>query len=120
MKKESWLSGLLLLVAVTIPAQAGTACFDWSCGGSCSFNAGCSSASPFIWLISWDFGDGSGANGTYTPSHSYSTPTYAYPTVTLTIVYADPPYTTKTSCQIVAANVFGPPLPMNGRCSTSN
>lgn len=109
--------GLVFMVPQAYAAA--DACFTWSCNssGDCDFDASCSSATPFIWKYSWTWGDGTstGLTGNSTPSHDYGTSGPAYPYVTLKI-YPWSDETDQVTCQIVARNVFSPPLPQSGTC----
>lgn len=114
---------VLLLLATAAPAQAATSCFDWSCANlTCTFNAACSSASPFVYKYLWDFGDGSGwgPTGNSSLSHTYSASGPANPVVSLTITYFSEPGATTTTCEITVRFVVGPQYPLNGRCSTTD
>lgn len=129
MKKSLWMLSIFGFVAVfggAQAAQAATACFDWDCtagGGYCTFNASCSSATPYVWkynFSSWGDGTaGTGLTGNPTQVHNYGSTGPAYPTVTMTIYFFDAPYSKTVSCDIVTRNVVGPPLPLYGRCSAS-
>lgn len=69
------LSALVLLLGA-LPVSASTACFDWDCDWStytCTFDASCSVADPFVWIHTWDFGDGGFAStGSPLTSHTYN------------------------------------------------
>lgn len=119
------LAALLFTLGAAAAASADTACFDWACDdatGTCTFDLSCSSADPFIWKKVLSFGDGTstgpvGGNVFY---HTYSLPTYAHPTVSLTIYPWSDNGSTATSCEIVVRNYFGPPLATSGRCSSGS
>lgn len=126
-KKSLWILALsvsVLAFASAQAAEAATACFDWSCttSGFCSFDASCSSASPYVWKYNFNFGDGSGTGLTGDPTwdHDYTTSGPPYPSVTLTIYFFSEPSSQSVTCDIVARNVVGPPLPQSGRCSSSS
>lgn len=127
MKKGLLILGLIAIMSVlgsAQAAQAATACFDWDCtagGGACTFDASCSSATPYVWKYNFTWGDGTGTGltGTPTQSHNYGSTGPAYPTVTLTIYFFDDPSSKTVSCDIVTRNVVSPPLPLYGRCSSS-
>lgn len=126
MNKTRWISCLFvfaLALAGATAASADTACFNWSChnSGNCSFDAGCSSATPFIWKYKWIYGDGtsSGLTGQSNPSHNYGPNGPSYPTVTFWIYPWSNNFTSVT-CQIVVRNHVGPALPQNGQCSSSS
>lgn len=128
--KKSLLILSILVFAMTFggaqAASAATACFDWDCtagGGACTFDASCSSATPYIWKYEFsDWGDGSagtGLSGNATHNHNYGSTGPAYPVVTLKIYFFDDPSVKQVSCDIVTRNVVSPPLPLSGRCSAS-
>lgn len=127
MKKSLMILGVLATLTVlgsAQAAQAATACFDWDCtagAGYCTFDASCSSATPYVWKYNFNWGDGTstGLTGSATQTHDYTGTGPAYPTVTLTIYFFDAPSSKTVSCDIVARNVVGPPLPLYGRCSAS-
>jgi hypothetical protein len=103
-------------------AHADTVCFDWDCseGTNCTFNAGCSEADPFIWKYNFDFGDGTSTGLTGNPEweHDYTISGPAYPYVTLYIYPWSEVGVLSVQCQIVVRNVYGPPLPQSGRCTS--
>lgn len=115
---------LVLLVAICVclvapPALGATACYDWSCiMGGCDFDASCSSASPFIWRYSFDYGDGSSSGLTSNPVqyHGYSE-SQGQKTVELVILYWSEPGETSASCAIDIGYTAGPQFPIEGRCS---
>lgn len=106
-------------LASAAPAAAATSCFDWSCVlGGCDFDASCSSASPFIWRYSFDYGDGSGSGLTSNPvqQHDYAN-NQGQETVTLYILYWSEPGETAAQCTIDIGYTVGPIEPLTGRCS---
>jgi len=120
MKRIVVLTSILFCLALLAPAaQADThVCFDWSCNSTtkqCTFDASCSSASPFIWKYDFDWGDGSSTGLTGNPNQTHSYPSTPYPVVELT-VYPWGDDVQSHSCQITVYNVFSPPLPTSGRC----
>lgn len=126
--KKSTLALSLLTLLISFgsagAAQAATACFDWDCtagGGYCTFDASCSSASPYIWRYKFEWGDGTSTGLTSDPTwdHDYTPSGPPYPEVKLTIYFFDEPTSKSVTCDIVARNVVGPPLPLYGRCSAS-
>ena len=113
-------SMLLLSIAFAGNAAADTACFDWACNETtrvCTFDFGCSSADPFIWKYSFNYGDGTstGLTGATVYTHQYGNGVF-YPTVNLTIYPWSNNGSTQVSCQIVVRNAFSPGLPTSGRC----
>jgi hypothetical protein len=123
-----FVAGFLAVLGGAQAAQAATACFDWDCtagGGYCTFDASCSSATPYIWKYEFsDWGDGSAGtglclSGSPNHTHDYGSTGPAYPTVTLKIYFFDEPSVKTVSCDIVTRNVVSPPLAMSGRCSAS-
>lgn len=112
--------GCCLIAAA--PVLAATSCFDWSCVlGGCDFDASCSSASPFIWRYSFDYGDGTGSGLTSNPvqEHGYSE-NQGQKTVTLWVLYWSEPGETEASCTIDIGYTVGPIEPLTGRCSFSD
>lgn len=112
--KTTLLVSLLSLAAalvVALPADAaGNACFTWSCdgGGYCVFDAGCSTASPYIWKYDMDFGDGTstGLTGNSTFSHQYAGGVLEAD-VTLTIYFFSEPSSDSAGCNV---NTRPPPV----------
>jgi hypothetical protein len=107
-------------VFASVPAQAGP-CFDWSCSGTdtraCSFNASCSTASPYVWKYDFAFGDGSdtGLTGNANQNHSYASGYDA--NVTLTIYFFSGSGYASVTCDIPYHVLpFGPQPPFSGRC----
>jgi|1186.fasta_scaffold317825_1 hypothetical protein len=123
MKKVLILSVLAVtLCLVSAPAYAGgTACFDWSCNqsnGACTVNASCSTASPYIYKYSVDWGDGtySGWSGDPTFSHSYASGTYS-PLITVQIIFFSDSGSDTASCYAAPYPFpIGPQAPGQGRC----
>lgn len=118
--------GLMLVVFAAIlcfnsaPAQAGP-CFDWTCDGSgtrqCSFDASCSTASPYVWKYDFNFGDGSdtGLTGNATASHTFASGYSS--TVTLTTYFFSGSGSASVSCTVWTHVLpVGPQPPMSGRC----
>src|ERR1700681_4361955 len=65
-----------ILVFASSPAHAG-ACYDWSCNSNtraCSFDASCSTASPYLWKSDFAFVDASatGLTGNAMQNHPYA------------------------------------------------
>ena len=117
--------GLVLAVFAAIvafassPAHAG-ACFDWSCNSStraCTFDASCSTASPYVWKYDFAFGDGSdtGLTGNAQQNHTYSSGFDAE--VNLTIYFFSGTGSASVTCDIATHILpFGPQPPFSGRC----
>jgi hypothetical protein len=108
---------ITLFAACAVPAYSATACFDWSCNttGLCTIDAGCSSASPFIWKYDFAFGDGTstGLTGVSVQSHQYGSSIYeAY--VTLRIMYWSDPGVNTITCSINTRMPVVGPLPQPG------
>jgi hypothetical protein len=100
------------------PAQAGP-CFDWACNGAggCTFDASCSTASPYVWKYDFNFGDGAdtGLTGGPSWSHIYSGGTGS--NVTLTIYFFSGSGSASVVCPIWHHLFPSPPQPpFNGRC----
>lgn len=109
---------VLVTFGLAQAAQA-TACFDWSCNEdtrSCTFDASCSTANPYVWK--WQFYWGDGTN-TYLEGSPYFTHQYSvnYATVTLKVHSFQTPSLQEVSCEINIRNIVGPPFPTWGRCT---
>lgn len=111
----------LLALGSTASYAGGTACFTWSCNqstGACTFNASCSSASPYVLFYVIDYGDGSSAGPSGSPtsfSHTYSSGYDAL--VTLTISFFSDPSSDGATCYIHHhALPVGPQAPDQGTC----
>jgi hypothetical protein len=109
-----------ILVFARVPAHAGP-CFDWSCSGTasraCTFDASCSTASPFVYGYDFNFGDGSDTSltGNAMWSHSYSSGYDA--TVSLTIYFWSGSSRASVSCDVIYDTLpFSPKPPSSGRC----
>ena len=68
---------LTIPCVLAFPAQADVACMEWSCNpatGSCSFDARCSYANPYIYkyLFTWGDGSSTGLTGSPLQTHTYS------------------------------------------------
>lgn len=122
--KRMFLLAIALLAAYAVPAHSATACFDWSCttDGFCTINAGCSSASPYIWKYDFDFGDGTwtGLTGNSVQTHQYGGSVYeSY--VTLRILYWSDPGVNTVTCRINTrmppVGPQPPPSYFQGRCT---
>jgi hypothetical protein len=110
--------GLRLVLAIAAvafaatPAQANTACYDWSCDNDvCTFDAGCTiwtTAEGTLWKYRWDFGDGSFPE--LTPfeviHHEYPSNTcFAMPELTV-MTWSVPDFTAQ--CTIEPTSCIGP------------
>lgn len=123
MKKILALLCFCAALAVVAPAAhaAGTACYNWSCdfAGTCSINASCSTASPYVWKYEILWGDGAttGLTGTVSHSHTYAAGTYdAFPVVRIHFFSA--PYQDDASCVYWPYRYpLGPQPPSIGSCS---
>ncbi len=124
--KRSVLVFLALLVVAAVPAlSANDPCFDISCNsGSCTFDPSCSTATPFIWKVKWDFGDGTGTalTGPSSQTHTYSIQN-CFADVTLT-VYPWSNEIESITCQVIHTTcLFGPAgehrQPTVGRCTAA-
>lgn len=108
-----------VLCIASAPAHAG-ACFDWSCDqstGACSFDASCSTASPYVYKYNFNWGDGSttGLTGSATWNHTF---TSGYDSnVTLTIIFFSGSGSHSVTCPVFH-HIFpvGPQPPSGGRC----
>lgn len=118
------LAVVALVCASPRAAHAATACFDWQCttAGFCTINAGCSSASPFIWKWDFNFGDGvdTGLTGNSVQTHQYGSSVYDS-VVTLRILYWSDPGQNTVSCRINTrlppVGPQPPPSYFQGRCT---
>lgn len=119
MSKTKVLLSLLAVFAVAAPAYAGgNACFTWNCDAStgyCVFDAGCSSADPYVWKYNMDFGDGTstGLTGNSTFSHQYASGVYEA-NASLTIYFFSEPESDSASCTINTRLVPIGPQPPEG------
>lgn len=109
----------VVLWLMSAPAQA-AACFDWSCdwpSGSCSFNASCSTANPYVWKYTFYWGDGSDTGLTGSPSWTHTYSSGYSSNVTLYVYAFSEPTTQSVTCTIWHhVTPWGPqPLP-SGRC----
>src|ERR1700681_1196564 len=108
-----------ILVFASSPAHAG-ACYDWSCNSStraCSFDASCSTASPYVWKYDFAFGDGSdtGLTGYAMQNHTYTSGFDAE--VKLPIYFFSGTGSAPVTCDIAPHILpFGPQPPSSGRC----
>ena len=111
------------LIAVPVLA-AGTACMDWECDigtSTCTVDASCSTASPFIYRYFIDWGDGSpyyyGGQPTASHTYAYDPNSYFY-TITMGILFWSEPSDDILTCQLVYRQVpVGPPFDYEGNCS---
>lgn len=119
----------LVLLTGSVPATAATvACYDWDCTWStrhCTFDAGCSSASPSIASLAWNFGDGTTEDpGATTTSHTYNPPgNDCFFNVTLTVRSSGTDPDDSVTCEVIfKACPIGPQGPNDeeifgqGRC----
>lgn len=124
--RKMFLVGVALFTGLSATtAYAATACFDWICDGGtglCTIDAGCSSASPYIWKYDFNFGDGTstGLTGVSVQNHQYGSGVYEA-TVTLKIFYFSDPGESSVACTInTRMPPVGPQPPLSyfqGRCS---
>ncbi len=117
-------AALSCLLVTSHASATGTACYDWSCDvstGTCTINAACSVASPYIWKYSYDFGDGSstGLTGSSSAVHTYAEGVYEAP-VKLTIYYFSEPSSSSVTCNVhtrlLPVGPQPPPSYFYGRC----
>ena len=86
-----WIFGLLLVLFVSSTSYAfNEPCFDFACDSAtqvCSFDPSCSVATPFIWKVSWDWGDGTGTplTGPGVLNHTFPEGGDCFSYVTLTV-----------------------------------
>ena len=120
--KKKFLMGAVFAAFLGIasaPAAHAGACFDWSCDGSgsraCTFDASCSTLSPYVWKYNFDFGDGTGTGltGTAVWNHTYSSGYSS--TVSLTVTSFSGSSTVNCTVWTHVLPV-GPQPPMSGRC----
>ena len=109
-----------MLGMASAPAQAGP-CFDWSCDGSgtraCTFDASCSTASPYVYKYNFDFGDGATTGLSGSPFHNHTYASGYDSNVTLTILFFSGSGSASVTCTVWTHVLpVGPQPVMSGRC----